>query len=103
MLFRSTFQTAVGYPDEFGGVGGLTFADLNGDGKLDVIVTHGGTSVVSYLLGNGDGTLQNFVDVSVAAVGVVATGDFNGDGKLDFAVCTDAQFVPSTVSLFLQQ
>jgi uncharacterized repeat protein (TIGR01451 family) len=44
-------------------------------------------SVVTVLLGNGDGTFQNAASYSVGTfpVSVTAT-DFNGDGKLDLAV-----------------
>ena len=38
-------------------VGGLAAADLNRDGKLDLVGT-GGDNNVYVLLGNGDGTLQ---------------------------------------------
>ena len=36
----------------------MAVADVNGDGKLDIIVANHGTSTVSVLLGNGDGTFQ---------------------------------------------
>jgi hypothetical protein len=65
-------------------------ADVNGDGKLDLIVTcyntsnvtNGGT--VSLLLGNGDGTFAHSADYVVKnhPFAVVAA-DFNGDGALD--------------------
>jgi len=61
-----TFQTAVAY--DIGGVGGeATVADVNGDGKPDVVVTERAgsctsSSTVAVLLGNGDGTFQPEVD-----------------------------------------
>jgi hypothetical protein len=68
---------------------GITAADFNGDGKLDLALSclTGGLSV---LLGNGDGTFQpqstvpspNFFPF------VIATGDFNSDGVPDLAVAT---------------
>ena len=62
--------------------------DVNGDGKLDLIVANTGSGNVSVLLGNGDGTFQAAVnfDAAMAAPQFVLTGDFNGDGKLDVAV-----------------
>ena len=51
-------------------------ADLNGDGKLDLI----GSGFA--LLGNGDGTFQPPVGMPIPAA---VAGDFNGDGALDLA------------------
>jgi hypothetical protein len=51
-----TFQPPVAYP-----TGGIAFSveagDVNGDGKLDVIVVNGSNSA-GVLLGNGDGTFK---------------------------------------------
>ena len=52
--------------------------DFNGDGKLDVAV-----SGLYLLLGNGDGTFQNPIQVATDNAITLAMGDFNGDGKLD--------------------
>ncbi len=89
-----TFQTAVSY-----GTSGLyayyfAIADVNGDGKLDVIAanqcadnncTHG---TLSLLLGNGDGTFQTGVsyDTGGQSSFSVAVADVNGDGKPDLLV-----------------
>jgi Bacterial Ig-like domain (group 3)/FG-GAP-like repeat len=79
-----------------GGDGGLSVAvaDLNGDGKLDLVVANqvrcnscsGGS--VSVLLGNGDGTLQAAVSYSSGGYSPasVAVADVNGDGKVDLVV-----------------
>jgi hypothetical protein len=60
--------------------------DLNGDGKLDVVVTEGsscaGGCSVGVFLGNGDGTFKPEVDYNGAGSSV-ALADFNGDGHLD--------------------
>jgi FG-GAP-like repeat/Abnormal spindle-like microcephaly-assoc'd, ASPM-SPD-2-Hydin len=55
----------------------LFAADMNHDGKLDLI-----TSEIDILLGNGDGT---FVGGGYSSYGGVigGIGDFNGDGNLD--------------------
>jgi FG-GAP-like repeat len=78
-----TFAAAVDYP-----VGGLSFtvavADMNGDGKPDIV-----TSGVSVLLNTGDGTFGTSVDYVVPGLGAftsVALGDMNGDGAIDVVV-----------------
>ena len=87
-----TFQAAVNY-----GLGSGTpepaavaVGDFNGDGKLDLAVANAGTSNVTVLLGNGDGTFQAPVDYAAGSGFSVAVGDFNGDGKLDLAVANVA-------------
>jgi hypothetical protein len=60
-----------------GGPWTVAVADLNGDGKPDLV-----TDSTSVLLGNGNGTFQ--VAQNYAGGGLV--GDFNGDGSLDLAV-----------------
>lgn len=61
----------------------MALADLNGDGKLDVIFT--GTTL-NVCLGNGDGTFQtctSYADDPTGAGGVIHLADLNADGKLD--------------------
>jgi len=92
-----TFQPAVIY-----GTGGpnsyyVVVADLNGDGKPDLVVTDNQTHV-DILLGNGDGTFQNGVAYSTSSltitVGSVAVADLNGDGKPDLAVSAELSCYP---------
>jgi hypothetical protein len=58
-------------------------ADINGDGKLDVIRDLTG-DVLSILFGNGDGTFLPPVVLQPAGTPLIA--DFNGDGRLDLFV-----------------
>ncbi len=71
-------------------------ADLNNDGKLDVIIAHDfgcftapcrGARSATILLGNGDGTFQpeRQIDVNTFPHSM-AVGDFNRDGVKDLAV-----------------
>jgi FG-GAP-like repeat/Abnormal spindle-like microcephaly-assoc'd, ASPM-SPD-2-Hydin len=66
------------------------FADLNGDGNLDICVTggsHEGGGIVEVYLGKGNGTFERFWGGGTNNYpGIPAIGDFNGDGKLDLAV-----------------
>jgi hypothetical protein len=84
-----TFQTAVTYPaSATDGDEGLTVADFNGDGKLDLAVANDAEAgTVGIYLGNGDGTFQAQVTYATgnAAESVVA-GDFRGDGRIDLVV-----------------
>jgi hypothetical protein len=72
----------------------LLLADLNGDGKLDLIIGEFGFennpgANVTLFLGNGDGTFQtnsaSLPPVGFGPASLVAM-DLNGDGRLDLAV-----------------
>ena len=60
-------------------------ADFNHDGEADLAVAN--ISGVSVLLGNGQGSFQQAVQLSTGGVPVgIALGDFNGDGNIDLVV-----------------
>jgi len=74
-------------------------ADVNGDGKPDLITANSSSNDVSVLLGKGDGTFAPATNFAAGtAPSSVAVGDFNGDGKADLAV---TNYGPSTVSILL--
>jgi hypothetical protein len=93
-----TFQSPLSY-----GSGGtysysLAVADVNGDGKPDLIVANecadnncSSNGSVSVLLGNGDGTFQTAVPYGSGGLYPlsVAVGDVNGDGKPDLIVANE--------------
>lgn len=63
----------------------LVTADMNKDGKLDVVM--GTNSGVSVLLNIGNGAFAGEQDYTLPSAAVsLATGDFNGDGFMDVAV-----------------
>lgn len=93
---RLNFASPVRYSSGGNGPNSLAIADLNGDGKLDVVVSNWCAnntvpcpgSSVGVMLGNGDGTFKP--GVAYASGGVyalfVAVGDLNGDGRPDIVV-----------------
>src|SRR5882757_9422295 len=77
-----TFQPAATY-NSAEDSNALAVADVNRDGKADILVI--GPDKVAVLRGNGDGTFQSAVKYSLGSeVGSsVAVADVNGDGKPD--------------------
>jgi hypothetical protein len=61
-------------------------ADLNSDGKPDVIAIDTLGQRLLVFLGNGDGTLRSPTVISTGGGDSSAVGDFNRDGKPDVAV-----------------
>ena len=66
---------------------GVAVADLNGDGKRDIVTNNGRfADTVSVLLGQGGGSFAPAVDLKVGTQPTeVAIADLNGDGKPDLA------------------
>jgi hypothetical protein len=108
-----TFQAAVAY--DSGGIGAesVAVADMNGDGKPDLVVSNctncstDGHGSVAVLLGNGDGTFQSAhaIDSGGYAPISIAVADLNGDGKPDVIVgqCSGPSFgcYPGEVGVLL--
>jgi len=91
-----TFQTAVNYGTVGAYAQSVAVADVNGDGKPDLLVANrcadngcaNQNGSVAVLLGNGDGAFQTAVTYDSGGLGAypVAVADVNGDGKLDLVV-----------------
>jgi hypothetical protein len=90
-----TFQTAVTYSSGGFFADSVAVADVNGDGKPDILVANtGGVPIcsgggVGVLLGNGDGTFKTAVTYCSGGGPVsLAVADVNGDDKPDLVVAS---------------
>src|ERR1700683_3354302 len=95
-----TFQPVVTYSPGGYGTSSIAIADVNGDGKPDLIITNqsgpsDGDGSVGVLLGNGNGTFQPVVTYDSGGQGAssVAVADVNGDGRPDLLVANSGSSV----------
>jgi hypothetical protein len=92
-----TFAHARDFP---GGEGPpqLAVADLNGDKRLDIVLTHYGETDAGFtgsddvvvLLAKKDGSFRRLVRPAGSGPTALAIGDFNDDGKPDLATANNA-------------
>ncbi len=81
LSFTTASMPTVGRQSVF-----IVAADLNGDGKMDLLTTDAYDSDLTVLLGNGDGTFTPAPKPSTGGYpDCIAVGDYNGDGKPDIA------------------
>jgi hypothetical protein len=103
-----TFQTAIDLPSGTA-PNTLAIADVNGDGKPDLISTNNGDSTVGIYINSSTPGNVNFAAQVTYPVGLypsgVVTGDFNGDGKIDIVVLNNGDVFnfssPTTINVLL--
>src|SRR6476619_3697740 len=84
------FVEVPGSPIAVAGMpGNVAIADVNGDGKPDLLVASGKDKTISVLLGQGDGQFRAAAGSPIAVPdhpSEMVVRDLNGDGKLDLAL-----------------
>jgi hypothetical protein len=82
-----------------GGTGNIQFSDMNGDGKVDLVISGNSSQIITILkntstIGSIDNNSLEAINLSaiqnssITSNSKITTGDFNGDGRPDIAMVT---------------
>ena len=84
--------STIGFPRS------IAIADMNGDGRLDVVTANGGYGTASVLLGNGAGAFAGHSEYGAGNSAISASvGDLNADGRLDMVVANSGASALSVI------
>jgi hypothetical protein len=78
-----TFTTASSPTSVSSDAASIIPADINGDGKIDLVLSGNGGSGITILLGNGDGTFSVVSGPTQAGEATASVADLNNDGFPD--------------------
>jgi large repetitive protein len=94
-----TFDVGANVPGDEGPAA-IAAADLNGDGKLEIVVAYSGVSDsgtgaddIVVLLAKGDGSFTRLTRPAGVNAQAIAVGDFDGDKKPDLATADEGDHV----------
>jgi hypothetical protein len=81
----------IGYAAKNRSPQAVATGDFNGDGRTDIVLANRSNNILTFLLGNGQGSFSNPIDTKVDDVKgrqpiSIAVGDFNNDGGLDLLI-----------------
>ena len=103
--FQSVVQYSLGTSTMNGYPQAIAVADMNRDGKPDLISANHLTSTISLVLGNGNGTFQPPTSYSAGATNLpyrVVVADMNADGRPDILVANyNGNGTSNTVGILL--
>ncbi len=99
-----TFQPGISSASATGGTLGVSAADVNGDGKLDLLIAsqlQNLTFVAAVQLGDGNGAFSAPGGQDIGPIPVFPPADLNGDGNLDLVESECCGIAPDALSLEL--
>ncbi|MGA2594284.1 MAG: FG-GAP-like repeat-containing protein, partial [Bryobacteraceae bacterium] len=89
-------QAQTGYLTYATGIApsGVTAADLNGDGRPDLVIANAGSDSLTILLNDTTGGFTTLAPFSLGQTTSTIAADLNGDGKIDLVVITPGLGLP---------
>jgi uncharacterized protein (TIGR03437 family) len=88
LSLAAVVQAQTGYLTYPAGIvpAGVTAADLNGDGRPDLVIANAGSNALTILLNNGTGGFTALPALNIGQASSTIAADLNRDGKIDLVV-----------------